>query len=310
MDAGVLAPGEAPVTAAALLADPAVCLRGDGVNDAARVAAMDDLWAAQATALSGTALVHSLFLWPQLHTPDAIADPAVRAFAVGVLVSTAMMRRVIEQAGVYRVRSSMALGWPSVEPTLRAGDDGRGQEEDYVLENMTALPSLKVRTEDEAALLLAQEVRHAAAAAAADGGRAAVHVRLAAMASLLRVLTLLRPASEDPTWAKAAAEVAIWRGYVEQAAATRALGDGVTTAGYHPALVRALVGSAPPRLLPRLPRADGHAFWLAMASDLAAVCTMTSATTWFELTVGAAFARARCRRTATRAHVRVHVGRP
>ena len=105
MDAGVIPPGEAPVTASSLIESGRVKL-GD-FTPAELVAAIDDLWSAQASMLGGTMLVHSLFLWPQLHQPEAIVDPTLQAFAIGLLVTSSMMRRVIEQASIYRVRDTL-----------------------------------------------------------------------------------------------------------------------------------------------------------------------------------------------------------
>ena len=103
MDAGVVPAGEPPVTVARLLADGSAKVAAFTPADV--VAAMDDFWTAQTSMLAGTALVHSIFLWPQLQQPGAIRDPTLHAFAVGILQSTSMMRRVVEQAAIYRVMS-------------------------------------------------------------------------------------------------------------------------------------------------------------------------------------------------------------
>jgi len=102
MDAGVVDAAHPPQTAAQLLQRPEI--NRAALAPAELLAAVDDLWTSQAAALQGTHLVHSLFLWPHLHAPDQVADTHLRAFCIGLLVSTAMIRRVVEQASIYRVR--------------------------------------------------------------------------------------------------------------------------------------------------------------------------------------------------------------
>jgi len=149
------------------------------------------------------------------------------------------------------------------------------------------MPPLRVRTEDEAALLLGQSQRslQAGLPGADDRTAQALVARFAALASLIRAINLLRPNAGDPTWATAAREVALLRQHLRTAADTVALGSNAPTPGYEPALVRRVSGNAPPRLLPRLTRAAAYEELLSNAEHLEAVCAMTAATSWTEVTV-------------------------
>ena len=158
------------------------------------------------------------------------------------------------------------------------------------MDNESLLPPLRPVTEDEAALLLAQAVRRLEDAKSEDASeRAAVDAvlaRVAAMQSLLRLLQRLRPDADDgERWAKAAVEARTLQTRLQQAHATIALGTPSATAGYHPGLVRALAGTAPPRLLPRPSRADAYGALLKLAADMLLLCGMVATTTLIETVV-------------------------
>ena len=163
-----------------------------------------------------------------------------------------------------------------------------------MLEAVTDLPPLKVRTEDETSVLLAQcqrRLSQAIDATVADTpARAlarAVHARAAALESLVRMVQLLRPTSDDPTWAKAGAEARVLAGHLRTCQETVVLGAQEPTAGYHVGLLRALAGTAPPRTLPRMSRAQAYTDLVGLADDLGAACAMAAATSLLETTVRA-----------------------